>query len=691
MPQQDDAPQKTGFLYGRLSRGETRREEEHYGLTPASRRARVRRIVAILRETGAFRGKTGFLYGRLSRGETRREEEHYGLTPASRRARVRRIVAILRETGAFRGEMTPAKLRGVFEALGPTFVKVGQILSMRSEILPKEYCDELAKLRADVDPMPYDEVVAAVEAEYGRPLKAVFATFDPIPLGSASVAQVHRATLLTGEDVAVKVQRPGVQNTMANDIDILRKITRHFRFLWRNGSVMDLERMVEEFWASFVDETNFLVEAANLREFKALNAGCAFVDCPRPYLDLCTEHILVMDYVDGISLEHPERLKEAGYDLEEIGVKLVDNYAKQVLDDGFFHADPHPGNIIVSERVIVYIDLGMVGRLEIGVKLVDNYAKQVLDDGFFHADPHPGNIIVSERVIVYIDLGMVGRLSARNRSCMNAIIMAVGENDTHAVVRGLMRLSVSSARNRSCMNAIIMAVGENDTHAVVRGLMRLSVSDPQNVDQPQLTEDVDAIVSDFGRVSLQDLDLGQMAFSLIAMARKDNVELPAVITMMARGLVTLEGVMDGLTPDANIIEIIRAHMISEDGPWGLARGELESLANESRRALHGTLEFGGELGEIARQLTRGQLKVNVGLADPVDTLEPVSRMVEHLTMGVVIAGLLVASSIVYFAGTHPRILGIPVIGLFGYLVAGGLALWIAIDTIRGPRRGKKGR
>ncbi len=555
--------------------------------------------------------QTGFLYGRLSRGETRREEEHYGLTSASRRARVRKIVAILRETGAFRGEMTPAKLRGVFEALGPTFVKVGQILSMRSEILPTEYCDELAKLRADVDPMPYAEVVDAVEAEYGRPLNAVFASFDPIPLGSASVAQVHRATLLTGEDVAVKVQRPGVQKTMANDIDILRKLTRHFRFLWRNGSVMDLEKMVEEFWASFVDETNFLVEAANLREFKALNAGCAFVDCPRPYLDLCTEHILVMDYVDGISLEHPDRLQEAGYDLEEIGVKLVDNYAKQVLDDGFFHADPHPGNIIVSDRVIVYIDLGMVGRL--------------------------------------------------------------------------------SARNRSCMNAIIMAVGENDTHAVVRGLMRLSVSNPQNVDQPQLTEDVDTIVSDFGRVSLQDLDLGQMAFSLIAMARKDNVELPAVITMMARGLVTLEGVMDGLTPDANIIEIIRAHMISEEGPWGLAKKELKDLSNESRRALHGTLEFGGELGEIARQLTRGQLKVNVGLADPLDTLEPVSRMVEHLTMGVVIAGLLVASSIVYFAGTHPRILGIPVIGLFGYLVAGGLALWIAIDTIRGPRRGKKGR
>ncbi len=549
--------------------------------------------------------KTGFLYGRLSRGETRREEEHYGLTPESRRARVGAIIGVLRRTGAFKGEMTPAKLRGVLEALGPTFVKVGQILSMRSEILPKDYCDELAKLRADVDPMPFSEVREAVEAEYGRPLSAVFSYFDPVPLGSASVAQVHRATLITGEEVAVKVQRPGVQKTMANDIDILRKLARRFKFLWRDDSVMDLEKMVEEFWDSFVEETNFLAEAANLREFKALNANCAFVDCPKPYLDLCTEHILVMDYVEGISLEHPDQLQKAGYDLEEIGVKLVDNYAKQVLDDGFFHADPHPGNIIVSDRVIVYIDLGMVGRL--------------------------------------------------------------------------------SARNRSCMNAIIMAVGENDTHAVVRGLLRLSVSDPRNVEQAQLTEDVDSIVSDFGRVSLQDLDLGQMAFSLIAMARKDNVELPAVITMMARGLVTLEGVLDKLTPDANMIEIIRAHMLSADGPWGMAKKELGDLATESRRALHGTLEFGGELGEIARQLTRGQLKVNVGLAEPNETLEPVSRMVEHLTMGVVIAGLLVASSIVYFAGTHPLILGIPVIGLLGYLIAGGMALWIAVDTIRGPR------
>ena len=549
--------------------------------------------------------KTGFLYGRLSRGETRREEEHYGLTSESRRARVGAIIGVLRRTGAFKGEMTPAKLRGVLEALGPTFVKVGQILSMRSEILPKDYCDELAKLRADVDPMPFSEVREAVEAEYGRPLSAVFSYFDPVPLGSASVAPVHRATLITGEEVAVKVQRPGVQKTMANDIDILRKLARRFKFLWRDDSVMDLEKMVEEFWDSFVEETNFLAEAANLREFKALNANCAFVDCPKPYLDLCTEHILVMDYVEGISLEHPDQLQKAGYDLEEIGVKLVDNYAKQVLDDGFFHADPHPGNIIVSDRVIVYIDLGMVGRL--------------------------------------------------------------------------------SARNRSCMNAIIMAVGENDTHAVVRGLLRLSVSDPRNVEQAQLTEDVDSIVSDFGRVSLQDLDLGQMAFSLIAMARKDNVELPAVITMMARGLVTLEGVLDKLTPDANMIEIIRAHMLSADGPWGMAKKELGDLATESRRALHGTLEFGGELGEIARQLTRGQLKVNVGLAEPNETLEPVSRMVEHLTMGVVIAGLLVASSIVYFAGTHPLILGIPVIGLLGYLIAGGMALWIAVDTIRGPR------
>ena len=259
--------------------------------------------------------------------------------------------------------LTPVKMRLMLEALGPTFVKVGQILSMRSEILPQSFCDELAKLRADADPMPYQIVVDTLTQEYGRPIGEVFARIDPTPLGSASLAQVHRATLVTGEDVAVKVQRPGVREIMALDVSIMRSIARAATKMLPSAQVVDLGGVVEELWDTFESETDFLVEARNLSEFKRFCEAYRYMDCPKPYMDLCTEHVVVMDYVEGIAVSHTDQLIEAGYDLKEIGTKLVDNYATQVLDDGFFHADPHPGNIIISGGQIVLIDLGMTGRL----------------------------------------------------------------------------------------------------------------------------------------------------------------------------------------------------------------------------------------------------------------------------------------------------------------------------------------
>ena len=158
--------------------------------------------------------------------------------------------------------LTPVKMRLMFEALGPTFVKVGQILSMRSEILPQSFCDELAKLRADADPMPYSTVLDVLAAEYGRPADEVFAHIDPKPLGSASLAQVHRATLKTGEDVAIKVQRPGVRETMAQDVSIMRSIAKAATKVIRTSQIVDLKGVVEELWDTFESETDFLIEPA---------------------------------------------------------------------------------------------------------------------------------------------------------------------------------------------------------------------------------------------------------------------------------------------------------------------------------------------------------------------------------------------------------------------------------------------
>lgn len=308
--------------------------------------------------TPSVSDETLALFGRRNDFATR-----YHLTRRGKIKRLGQITRIVEQFDVLHG-LTPVKMRLMFEALGPTFVKVGQILSMRSEILPQSFCDELAKLRADADPMPYSTVLDVLAAEYGRPADEVFAHIDPKPLGSASLAQVHRATLKTGEDVAIKVQRPGVRETMAQDVSIMRSIAKAATKVIRTSQIVDLKGVVEELWDTFESETDFLIEARNLAEFKRFSVRFKYMDCPTVYAELCTEHVVVMEYIDGISVSHPGQLIDAGYDLKEIGTKLVDNYATQILDDGFFHADPHPGNILIRGGRIVLIDLGMTGRLD---------------------------------------------------------------------------------------------------------------------------------------------------------------------------------------------------------------------------------------------------------------------------------------------------------------------------------------
>lgn len=290
-------------------------------------------------------------------------EHKFDLSRKARTKRLREIYGIVRKHHFFSG-ITPEEFRAMIEDLGPSFVKIGQTLSTRSEILPKVYCEELAKLQAECDPLPYDQMRQALEDEFGAErMDAIFDAIDPKPLGSASLAQVHKARLISGEVVAVKIQRPGVRVKMAQDIDIMRTLARRATRMVKGDQMLNLNDVVEELWSTFLEETDFLIEADNLEEFARLNKDVRFITCPKVYPELCSESVLVMEYVEGVSISDVDSLKEKGYDLEEIGEKLLDNYATQILEHGFFHADPHPGNIIIREGQIVYIDLGIMGRL----------------------------------------------------------------------------------------------------------------------------------------------------------------------------------------------------------------------------------------------------------------------------------------------------------------------------------------
>lgn len=535
--------------------------------------------------------------------------EEVKLTAGGRRKRIAEIVGIVRKYEAWHN-LSPRRLRHMLEDLGPMFVKMGQILANRSEILPQEYCNELRHLRTDVEPVPFAVVHDCLVAEYGRPLKEIFSHIDRKPLGSASLAQVHRATLVSGEDVAIKVQRPGAQQVMAQDIDIMRSIVQVASKFVKTDEFIDLKGVVEELWQSFREETNFLMEARNLDEFHRFHEGSSLISCPRSYLAYCTEHIVVMDYVDGISVADPEQLLQEGYDLKAIGAQIVDDYATQVLEDGFFHADPHAGNIILKDGVVYFIDLGMVGRM-----------------------------------------------SSHDRGIVKEMIYAVATGDVPRLKDSLMRFAVAR-------------------------------SDSSELDHSAFLTDLDFIIADFASLDLRDLDIGEFLTSLISLARKNDVELPSVVTMFARGMVTLEGLLSEYMPDVNMIEIITAHIKHEKSSYRRAREATEELAGASYRALKGHLEMAEQLGLASRMLTRGQLKMNMQLLGSEQVLRRLGGIIDRLSMAIVIAGLFIGSSVVYYAKIEPVIFGIPIIGFLGYAGALFLALGLGREIWRNSHADK---
>ena len=303
--------------------------------------------------------------GALPRGDTmfaKAFREAWRKEDQGSATRLREMVEVLRARDIVHG-ITPEKLRLILEDLGPTFVKLGQIMSMRPDFLPQEYCDELMKLQTEANPLPFSVIEKVIEQEYQRRWTRIFRSIDEEALGSASIAQVHCAVLLDGEKVVIKVQRPGVHDIMSKDIVLLKRAAGILKILGPAQDVVDFSMVLDELWAIAKQEMDFVMEANHIEEFRHANQDADFVSCPKVYRHLTTQHVLVMEYVDGIQIDDVAGLKAAGIDVRRIGERLGENYVKQIVEDGYFHADPHPGNIWVRGGKIVWLDLGMMGRL----------------------------------------------------------------------------------------------------------------------------------------------------------------------------------------------------------------------------------------------------------------------------------------------------------------------------------------
>lgn len=260
-------------------------------------------------------------------------------------------------------------IRNTLLDLGPTFIKVGQLFSTRADIFPGEYVEELAKLQDKVPAFSYEQVEATIEKELGKKIPELFHNFEPVPLAAASLGQVHKAVLHTGESVVVKVQRPGLKKLFEIDLQILKGITRYFQNHPKWGKGRDWSGIYEECCRILWEEIDYLNEGRNADTFRRNFRGYDWVNVPRVYWRYATSRVLTLEYLPGIKISQYEALEAAGLDRKLIARQGAQAYLIQLLNSGFFHADPHPGNIAISASgALIFYDFGMMGRIKANVR-----------------------------------------------------------------------------------------------------------------------------------------------------------------------------------------------------------------------------------------------------------------------------------------------------------------------------------
>lgn len=520
--------------------------------------------------------------------------------------RLAQIVGILKKHHIAKG-IDPKKLRLILEDLGPTFVKIGQIMSSRQDMFSKRYCNELIKLRDHVSPMSIDVVRSVIESEYEMPLENVFVEFDSQPLGSASIAQVHKAKLKNGKEIVVKVQRPYIYEMMERDISLIRRAIKLLKLNEVLGSVVDFNIVLDEFWYTAQEEMNFLNEAKFAERFANLNKDVAYIGVPHIETGYSTSKVLVMEYVDGFEIEKRDQLIKYGYDFKEIAQKLADHYIKQVIDDGFFHADPHPGNIRIRDGKIVWIDFGMMGIL--------------------------------------------------------------------------------NNEDRLLMKSAVLAIAKQNTQELVDVILTLGIHDGR-IDYTKFYNDIETFMIHYTNTDLMDINLGMAIQEIFTIAHHYRIAMPKGVSMLARGLVTIESTVMHIDPHMNIVEIAARHVSQnqlKDKNW---KKEFLTQSRQVYDATQSSLNIPVQLSEILKMITKGHIKINLDIMDSSVPMSSINHMINKLTVGIVSTGLLMASSLLCTTQMTPQIFGIPAIGFIGYITAVGLGIWLLLTVLK-ERKTKK--
>jgi len=493
---------------------------------------------------------------------------------------------------------TNERIRLILEDLGPTFIKIGQIMSLRPDLLPGDLVRELSKLQDQVASVELEQIKMIIEKATGKKIEDIFSVFDPSPFAAASLSQVHRAVLKKeGQVVSVKVQRPGIRKRMAVDLDILEAIADRLHDRSEELKLYNLPKLVRVTRKNLMREIDFTKEARNIKIARSFDSP---VYIPEVFDNYCSEKMLVTEFVHGAKLSEAD--SEIQNDPKALAKQGLKTAIKQILEDGFFHADPHPGNLILSR----------------------------------------------EKGLCLVDWGMVGRLTERDRYELIDLISAIVNKESDKLTDSLLRLTQKYVQ----------------------------------VDERTLERDLLGILDEFFSGPIREFNIGQLLLAIVDVLRNYRLVLPSDLVIMIKALVTAEGSARLVYPDLDVISEASDYI----GRIASSRYKGEMIWRSFKHALSKIFTLPNEiprrLQHIADKIERDELGIRFrheNLESLNHTLENISN---RLAFSVIIAALIIGSSMIITTGIGPFIFGFPALGIIGYLISSILGLWLIIIIIR---------
>jgi predicted unusual protein kinase regulating ubiquinone biosynthesis (AarF/ABC1/UbiB family) len=491
------------------------------------------------------------------------------------------------------------------EKMGPTYIKLGQLLSTRYDLLPEAYCDALARLQDDVEPFPFAEVEPIVTAEVGLRMSKAFAEFEATPIAAASLGQVHRAKLRDGREVAVKVQRPGIRKTIADDLDALEQVADWIDEHTEFGRRHKLRAMLDEFRKSLVRELDYRREAQNLMTLGKNLEDFELIVVPNPIDDYTTSRILTMEYIRGVKITKLSDVAKLELPGKQLAMELFRAYLQQILIDGFFHADPHPGNVFVT------------------------------DDGR----------------VALLDLGQVGYIAPQLQAHLTQLVFAVSE-------------------------------GRSDD--VMTFVLRVSEKTPA-YDEPGFARAVADLVATQKDRTLEQVEVGKIVLALLEVSGRFGLIVAPELAMLGKALLNLDQVGYMLDPSFNPNEAIResaAEIMQRRMAKSLSPGHVFQNMLEMKDFLE---RMPGRVNRILDAIANNDLEIRVQAIDENKLLSGFQKIANRITMGLLMAALIVGAAMLMQVSTSFRLFGYPGIAIIFFSIAAVGALALMLQILRDDR------